>query len=178
MISRTHLKKLRQEARQLGAQDAVIVSPGQQVFTATWVRLRCQYGCPDYGQCLTCPPHAPGPELTRRMLDEYQAGLLLHGHNGEALRRISLTLERNIFLAGYYKAFAFLCGRCQLCKTCVALQAKGGKVAACRHPELARPAMEAAGIDVLATARAAGLSIEVARSPESPADYFTLVLVE
>ena len=48
----------------------------------------------------------------------------------------------------------------------------------CRHPELAQPAMEAAGIDVFAPARAAGLSIEVVRSEEDSADYFTLVLVE
>jgi hypothetical protein len=46
------------EARQLGALDAVVVSPSHQVFTATRVRLRCQYGCSEYGWCLTCPPHS------------------------------------------------------------------------------------------------------------------------
>ncbi len=51
-------------------------------------------------------------------------------------------------------------------------------MAACRHPELARPAMESAGIDVFATARAAGLPIEVVRSSEDPVNYYTLVLVE
>ena len=30
------------EARQMGALDAVVVSPPREVFTATWVRLRCQ----------------------------------------------------------------------------------------------------------------------------------------
>jgi predicted metal-binding protein len=58
------------EARQTGALDAVVISPPRQVFTATWVRLRCQYGCSEYGQCLTCPPHSPTPETTRKMLDE------------------------------------------------------------------------------------------------------------
>jgi predicted metal-binding protein len=148
------------------------------VFTATWVRLRCQFGCSEYGQCLTCPPHAPAPETTRRMLDEYQVGLLLHGDDWKALRQMSQTLERQVFLAGYYKAFAFLCGPCWRCKTCVVLRPKGGKVAACRHPELARPAMEAAGIDVFATARAAGLPIEVVQSSEDSANYYTLILVE
>ncbi len=92
MISRQQLKKLCQEAQQMGAKDAVIVSPRKEVFTATWVRLRCQYGCSEYGQCLTCPPHAPTPETTRRLLDEYQAGLLLHGHDWKALRKIAQTL--------------------------------------------------------------------------------------
>ncbi len=47
-----------------------------------------------------------------------------------------------------------------------------------KHPDLARPAMEAVGIDVFATARAAGLPIEVVRSKKCPQNYYSLVLVE
>ncbi len=95
------------------------------------------------------------------------------------MRDIARTLERTIFLAGYYKAFAFVCGPCWLCKTCAAIaKGKPGKAAACKHPDKARPAMEAAGIDVFATARAAGLPIEVIRTEECPQDYYALVLVE
>jgi predicted metal-binding protein len=164
------------EARKLGASDAVVVSP-QQVFTATWVRLRCQYGCSEYGQCLTCPPHSPTPETTRKLLDEYRTAILLHGGNWESVREIARTLERTVFLAGYYKAFAFVCGPCWLCKTCVAVKQKRS-AAACKHPDKARPAMEAAGIDVFATARAAGLPIEVVRSQDCAQNYYSLVLVE
>ena len=166
------------EARRMGALDAVVVSPPRQVFTATWVPLRCQYGCSEYGLCLTCPPHAPKPETTRKMLDEYRSAILLHGDRWSLMREIAQALERKIFLAGYYKAFAFLCGPCDLCKTCVVLRGKGRKVAACQHADLARPAMEAAGIDVFATARAAGLPIEVVKNTKCPQDYYTLVLVE
>lgn len=164
------------EACRMGALDAVVVSP-TKVFTATWVRLRCQYGCSEHGQCLTCPPHSPTPETTRKMLDEFRTTILLHGNNWKSLRKITQTLESKVFLAGYYKAFAFLCGPCDLCPTCVVLNKKG-KVATCLHPERARPAMEAAGIDVFATARAAGLPIEVVDSTDCPQNYYTLVLVE
>jgi predicted metal-binding protein len=166
------------EARRLGAVDALVVSPPRQVFTATWVRLRCQFGCSEYGRCLTCPPHAPTPETTRKILDEYRAAILLHGDQWELVREIGRALERQIFLAGYYKAFAFLCGPCWLCKTCVAVRPVGGKRAECPHPDRARPAMEASGIDVFATARAAGLPIEVVCSSECPQNYYALVLVE
>ena len=166
------------KARQMGALDAVVVSPPRQVFTATWVRLRCQYGCSEYGQCLTCPPYSSTPETTRRMLDEYQSAILLHGANWKSVREIARGLERTIFLAGFYKAFAFVCGPCWLCKTCAAASQKRGKIAACKNPDKARPAMEAAGIDVFATARAAGLPIEVVRNEECPQDYYALVLVE
>ena len=49
---------------------------------------------------------------------------------------------------------------------------------ACRHAEESRPAMEACGIDVFATARAAGFPIEVVTSHECEQNYYGLVLVE
>jgi predicted metal-binding protein len=165
------------EARQMGASDALVVSPSQ-VFTATWVRLRCQYGCSEYGQCLTCPPHSPTPETTRKTLDEFCSAILIHGSEWTLVRKIAQALERKVFLAGYHKAFAFLCGPCNLCKRCTVAKQTREKVIQCKHPDLARPAMEAAGIDVFATARAAGLPIEVVRSEECPQNYYSLVLVE
>lgn len=165
-------------ARKMGALDAVIVSPPQQVFTATWVRLRCQYGCSEYGQCLTCPPYSPTPETTRKMLDEYSSAILLHCDKWKLIRKIAQALELKVFLAGHYKAFAFLCGPCDMCKNCAVARLKKGKPAACRHPDLARPSMEAAGIDVFATARAARLPIEVVPSTDSPQNYYALILVE
>ena len=171
------LAEVCREARRLGALDAAVVSPAK-VFTATWVRHRCQYGCSEFGQCLTCPPYSPAPETTRKMLDEYRMAILLHGNHWKTLREITQSLECKIFLAGYYKSFAFLCGPCDLCKTCVAVQKNQGRVVACVHSDLARPAMEAAGIDVFATARAAGLPIEVVESTDCPQNYYTLILVE
>ena len=112
------------------------------------------------------------------MLDEYTSAILLHGGQTEPLRKIARDLELRAFLAGYYKAFAFLCGPCRLCKTCVVTRRKQGKAAECKHPDQARPAMEAAGIDVFATARAAGLPIKVVRDEECTQDYYALVLVE
>ena len=171
------LESLCRQARDMGALDAVVVSP-PQVPTAAWVRLRCEYGCSEYGRCLTCPPHSPTPEATRKVLDEYRSGILLHGKKTGLLRKIGRALEREAFLAGCYKAFAYLCGPCDQCTTCVAVRRKSGRMRFCEHPELARPAMEAAGIDVFATARAAGLPIEVVRSAQGRQDYYALVLVE
>jgi predicted metal-binding protein len=173
----TKLDTYCKKALESGATDAIVVSPSK-VFTAAWVRLRCQYGCSEYGQCLTCPPHSPSPETTRRALDEYRSAILLHGKDWATLREVGRSLEQEIFLDGYYKAFSFLCGPCWECKDCALGHLKHGKPVACRHPELARPSMEAAGIDVYATAHAAGLPIEVVRSEKSPQDYYALVLVE
>jgi predicted metal-binding protein len=177
MATSKELEVFCKKARQMGALDAVVISP-RQVFTATWVRLRCQFGCSEYGQCLTCPPNSPSPETTRKMLDEFSSAILLHGNKWKLMREIAQALELEIFFAGFYKAFAFLCGPCDLCRRCVVLSSKKGKIEACKHSDLARPAMEAAGIDVFATARAAGLPIKVVQSTDDPQNYYTLVLVE
>jgi predicted metal-binding protein len=156
-------------ARKLGALDARIVTPGH-VFTAAWVRLKCQFGCDGYGRALTCPPHSPSPEETRRVLDEYKRLLIVHCARWTEVDPLVLALERQMFFDGHYKAFAWGSGPCRLCRTC--------RLEGCVHADRARPSMEAAGIDVFRTARGAGFPIVVVRTREETADYFGLVAVE
>lgn len=178
MSTKRDLEQFCKMARELGATDAKIIST-KNVVTAEWVRWKCQYGCGLYGQHLTCPPYSPTPETTRKVLNEYQYAILVHGNRTSPLREIGAEMERRIFLTGYYKAFAFLCGPCNLCTTCAAQKVRDGDApAVCQHPEKARPAMEAAGIDVFATARGAGFPIEVIHSPTCKQNYYALVLVE
>ncbi len=144
----------------------------KEVVTGEWVRLKCQYGCDGYGMCLTCPPYSPEPSRTRVMLDGYRRAVLLwQPETWQNLRRICANLERALFLEGYYKALAMPSGPCELCEPCP-------REYPCRHPEVARPSMEACGIDVYATVRKMGFPIEVVRSLECKANYYGLVLVE
>ncbi len=69
---------------------------------------------------------------------------------------IMTALEAEAFKMGYRFAAAYAGGDCVLCDVCVGVDGQP-----CRHPFEARPSMEAVGIDVLATAEAAGLSIEL-----------------
>ncbi len=165
------LKKYRgygKRAKELGARDAKIISI-RTVVVAEWVRLKCQFGCDEYGRRLTCPPHSPLPEYTRRMLAQYRYGILIHGDEWTDIKRIIAKLEREIFLDGYYKAFGMGAGPCYLCKRC-------GKF--CRYPDSARPSMEACGIDVYETVRANGFPIEVLRRRTCEGNYYGLVLIE
>lgn len=70
--------------------------------------------------------------------------------------RLMTALEADAFKLGYRFAAAFAGGSCVLCDVCVA---DGG--GPCRHPFEARPSMEAVGVDVVATAEAAGLAVEL-----------------
>ena len=165
----TGLSRYIPRAKALGAKDAKIV-PASSVKTAAWVRLKCQFGCGGYGEHLTCPPYSPTPDQTAAALACYTRCLLLHGDEWTDIQEIVSALEREIFLDGYHKAFGMGSGPCSECASCP----KQG----CRHPERARPAMEACGIDVFATARANGFPIEVLRSTVCGGNYYGLVLVE
>jgi predicted metal-binding protein len=164
--------------RRNGAQEAVLIAT-RKVVTAEWVRLKCQFGCSGYGKRLCCPPLTPTPETTRRMLDEYRIGLLYAyacgGPDNSAPRRkmerFLARMERTIFLDGFYRALALGAGPCRLCAAC-------DPTRRCRHPELARPAMEACGIDVFATCRNAGIDMAVVRDYDARQKYVNLILIE
>lgn len=181
-----------------GAQNFVKVNPSN-IKTAHWVRLKCQYGCKNFGKRLTCPPYSPSPDETRKVLDEYSVAFLIkyEGFLGfdsyppkvlkESIHSLSLhvcdavtAMERHAFLSGYYKAYSYGAHKCVRCPDCVLNG--GDDRGACRFATIARPSLEAAGIDVFKTAELAGLSIaisptkQVACAEDLPT--FTLLLLE
>jgi predicted metal-binding protein len=162
-------KSFLKRAVELGAIEAKVIEPSS-VVTADWVRLKCQFGCDGYCSSLCCPPRSPTPEQTRRTLDGYTATILAHfGASGKVTRSMA-ALEREVFLQGYHKALALGAGPCNLCKSCP----EDG----CKHPDKARPSMEACGIDVFSTARNNGYPIEVVVDESSEQNYYGLLLVE
>lgn len=156
--------------------DAVVIKTSE-VFTAPWVRMKCQFGCAGYGETLCCPPHTPTPDEMRKILDSYTHGLLLHVHwtkNYKMVNRFNDTivdLERAIFLDGYYKVWALGSGPCDRCEKCNIPRG-------CVHAEMARPSMEGCGIDVFKTARGQGLPINVVQNHIQERDIYGLVLIE
>ncbi len=169
-----------ERAKALGADDVIPIAP-VQVVTADWVRMKCRFGCDGFGECRTCPPDSPTPRETRGLLDEYRRALLLcRGPNTGydesddhhlALRRAATDLERELFFAGYYKAWAMPSGPCEECEDC-------DTSVPCIHPERARPSMESCGVDVFQTVRNVGWEIEVVTSREDPYRFFALVLLD
>ena len=164
------LDKFCRLARKLGTKDAKVVST-RDVFTSAWVRRKCQYGCGAYGQYLTCPPYSPSSEETRKVLDSYNTAILIHC-DGESddVGDIVVQLEREVFLSGYYKAFALGAGPCGLCSKC--------NLKECKYPESARPSMEASGIDVFKTARKAEFPIKVLALTQCQPNHDGMVLIE
>ena len=173
------LKRYVNDAVSMGITNAKIIDT-KTIVVANWVRLKCQYGCGSYGSHLTCPPYSPTPDYTQAMINEYEKALLIQIEKipprqelriSRKLRRIVAGLERELFLNGYYKAFGMASGPCRLCRSCDTDEP-------CRYPDVARPSMEACGIDVYQTVRNNNFKLEVVKTEDSCCTYNGLILIE
>ena len=163
------------KALELGIDGVKVIDP-RSIVTAEWVRMKCQFGCPGFGTSLSCPPHTPTPDVTRKVIDSYEKAILLHrrlkkGERSKDFNETVVRLEIEIFLDGYYKAWSMGSGPCRLCKEC-------DPNGFCKHGYESRPSMEACGIDVFKTARNNGFSIEVVRTHEEERNIYGVILVE
>ena len=157
--------------------DHAIVIETSHIYTAPWVRMKCQFGCGRYGQSHCCPPRTPAPDEMRLILDSYSRAILLHRNWKEGAQRIDafnnavVDLELSLFFDGYHKAWSMGSGPCRMCEKC-------NISGQCVHGAKARPSMEACGIDVFRTAREQGLPIHVLRDREEERQSYGLVLVD
>jgi len=158
------------------------LDPGQ-IVVSQWVRMKCQFGCPHFGKAAACPPNTPSVDECRRFFTDYRHALLFHfemnAPEAQARRAWSartnqalVDLERDVFLAGFPRAFALFTDACHLCEECVPQRAD------CRQPALARPSATGMSVDVFGTARNQGRVIEVLTEPSAPVNYFAFLMVE
>ena len=175
-----------------GATAVRPISP-KDVVLAQWVREKCKYGCSAFGKRFTCPPYAPTPHETADTLKDYHEALLVEFANmsrdklrrDETARRmvqdVLYGMEKKAFLSGYERAFSYKAGPCRLCPECPAEKLENPNLFSmkdCKNPKEARPAMEAAGMDVYSTVRKAGFELNVVRDRSEPFKCFGLVLLE
>ena len=156
-------------AREKGAVRAERI-PVEKVVTDERVYYKCLYGCPSYGSSKMCPPNTPLPGDFERALRKFKWGVLVQTRPQD-ITEIVVAVEREAFLLGHYLALGLKGGKCFLCSECV------GEDEPCRYPDMARPSMEALGIDVFATLKNAGVSAAVKTSGEEEWFFYGLVLV-
>lgn len=181
-----NINKIVQSALEKGASSVKIIK-AEDIIVENWVRQKCQYGCGGYARYFSCPPYSPTPEETKRRLQEYSFAMLVEFSRLKAKERqpdvheIMYELEREAFLSGYYKAFAYTAGPCRLCGICTASEIENPNEYSkkkCINPSKARPSMEACGINVFQTARKANYKIDVVRNIDDCFNRFGLLLIE
>ncbi|MFC2168083.1 DUF2284 domain-containing protein [Acidobacteriota bacterium] len=148
-----------------------------------WVRMKCMYGCVEYGKMATCPPSAPSIAECEKFFREYTSALVIHFEKSvekpedrhDWTKKINsqlLELEREVFISGYRKAFLLFLDTCTFCDGCP------GKREKCKDLQKARPTPEALGMDVYATVRQIGYRIEVLSDYSQTMNRFAFLLIE
>ena len=152
------------------------------IIVAHWVRVKCTFGCSDYGLA-TCPPNTPSVQECDRFFKEYNNGLIInlntfvHRDNypsdwSKKMTKKLLELEKQIFLLGHPKTFLLNQTCCGLCKDCA------GSRINCKDKKNARPSPEAFAVDVYQTARKVGMEIQVIAKSPSDINRYAIVLID
>jgi len=161
-----------ERALELGAADAVSFTPEQLAFEPRTI-LKCMFGCADWGKGPTCPsrPGSLMPWEYEPLLRRYSWGVIVHSHDKRTAHQVSLALEQEAYLEGYYLAFSL--SDCAACGECAGLLGKP-----CANPRHARPAFHSVGIDVFKTARSFGLPIGPLHDESEEENWYSAVFVE
>ena len=192
-----------QKAEALGASQAVAL-PVDDIVLDERTALKCLVPvCPDYGVNLMCPPNLPPMSKFKEILSCYHSAILIRvaiplsdvseymggaeeeppgaptAEDMTTIRNAQMKLhvvvnrvEALCFAAGYRFAAGLLGGTCCLCRKCVGISSG----LPCRYPLKSRPAMEAMGIDVVATVQKAGLQLSFGQSADR--SWVGMVLVD
>ncbi len=154
----------------------------KDITVAQWVRLRCLFGCPAYGIKGSCPPNVPSIEQCREIFSEYDEAAIFHFEMafedlkervpwGRYLAVRLRKLERDVFLAGYYKAF--LIGF-----EAWAVRRVLGRPDGLKDKRASRPGADAMGIDVYTTVRSVGYNIQPLKDYHEAMNRFAFLLIE
>jgi len=164
-----------------GYSDYKWIDP-KKIIVSQWVRMKCKFGCGEYGRGGACPPNTPSVAECEQFFNEYSDAVILHfeGTMNKPEDRHSwsrkinaklVKLEREVFLAGYERAFLLFMDSCCFCKECT------GDRPTCKQPRMARPAPEAMAVDVYSTVRQFGFSINVRTNYDQKMDRYAFLMV-
>lgn len=154
-----------------------------EIVVSQWVRMKCTFGCDAYGRNASCPPNTPSVAECEKFFREYRLGAIFRysvtlddpEERHAWTRKLNLGLlglEREVFLAGYHKAFLFFLDNCNICKECATSRSS------CRNRKMARPSPESMGVDVFATVRRFDFPIEVLSDHTQEMNRYAFLLLE
>jgi len=175
-------KKLEEKFLKHNFSDFKWINP-QKIVTGRWVRMKCMFGCDEYGKTASCPPNAPSVSECQDFFKEYKEVVVFHFEKKVDkpedrfawTRKVNLKLlklEREIFLSGYEKAFLLFLDSCNICEKCP------GEKEKCKEPKLARPTPEAMCVDVYATVGRADYPIHVLSDYSQKMNRYAFLLIE
>jgi predicted metal-binding protein len=155
----------------------------REIVVAEWVRMKCLYGCVEYGKNAACPPNAPPVDTCARFFREYKRAAVFHFGKkvdrpedrhawGRKLNLELLKLEAEVFKGGFVKAFLLFFDSCGICLECASARAT------CKELRLSRPTPDALAMDVYSTVRKIGYPIEVLSDYDQEMNRYAFLLID
>jgi predicted metal-binding protein len=167
------LNELKKKVTKIGVSYATIIDTAIIPIEDAIIEYCKKPLCASYGKSAHCPPHAPKPAEARKLLKSFQKALLfklgvatkvlMTDESNEAFRKIyeiASELEAAAQKAGFVRTKGLAAGSCLpvFCKKNKCQVVEEGKK--CRFPSLARPSMEAVGINVFKLVQDVGWEIQ------------------
>jgi predicted metal-binding protein len=177
----TNKIRIEQIIKEKGFTDYKWINP-KEIIVAQWVRVKCQFGCSDYGLG-TCPPNTPTVQECKEFFGEYIEGVIVRltkwadkkaypsDWSADMTKKL-LEIEREVFLSGYHKAFLLNQTCCDVCKDCP------GNRADCKDKRNSRPSPEGFAVDVYQTVRNSGMDINVVSENPSEINRIAILLID
>lgn len=158
-------EKLEPIFKKHGYHDYTWIDP-KNIIVSQWVRMKCMFGCREYGHNACCPPNVPSVSKCEKFFHEYNMAVIFRfgkkvddpEDRHKWSRQINMKLyklEKEVFLSGFERAFLLFMDSCCLCEDCT------GERETCKEPRSARPSPEAFAVDVFSTVRQYDFPIEV-----------------
>lgn len=165
-----------------GYKDYKWIDP-KKFVVSQWVRVKCLFGCNEYGNTATCPPNVPSFSECEKFFHEYKEAVVFHFAKKVAkpedrfawTRKVNLKLlklEHEIFTSGFEKTFLLFIDSCNICQDCPGIKEE------CKEPKLARPTPEAMCVDVYSTVRQLGYPIQVLSRYSQEMNRYSFLLIK
>jgi predicted metal-binding protein len=159
-----------QKAAELGASDAKIMSTENIVFDNRSY-LKCRFGCNRWGRYWTCPPHLDiTPERFMDAFDEYSTAIMIKSTDPKVGQAVTLEVEKEAMVT-VGCSFAFAMVLCVQCDECAYPDP-------CKFPHMARPSMDAYGIDIGKTLEPLGFKVEFDPEGKLLPAWYSMVLID
>ena len=158
------------KALEAGAIDARLLETNRVVFDPR-SHLKCRFGCGRWGKYWTCPPHlATSSGNFQEAFDRYKTAMILKTADPKKGQEVTLAIEREAMLSGGC-IFAFGLALCVQCEACAYPEP-------CRYPHLARPAMDAFGVDIGKTVEPLGFQVKFDKEGKLLPAWYSMVLLD
>lgn len=155
----------------------------KKIIVSHWVRMKCIYGCKEYGNTCCCPPNVPSVQECERFFHEYDTAVVFHFRKEvdkpeeryewtKGVNQKLSKLEREVFVSGFEKAFLLFMDTCTFCDDCAREREN------CKHPRISRPTPEALAMDVFSTVKQYGFPINVLSDYAQEMNRYAFLMIE